>query len=142
MEGNTQSTLICLTTFSLSHELPQYIIWKLAPLSRGTDAFQQILTNYLLHSFPPFCLVLQVLRKVDQNQTKSMLLDTPTWQSLDWHQTLIEMSVASPLLLLRNSLKKPTREDLPSSCLQNFAPSGMKNIWEKRIKKRVSKTAT
>lgn len=71
-----------------------------------------------------------------------MLLDTPTWQSLDWHQTLIEMSVASPLLLLRNSLKKPTREDLPSSCLQNFAPSGMKNIWEKRIKKRVSKTAT
>ena len=52
----------------LSHQLPQ----------SGTDALQQIWGNQSIYAFPPFCRILQPLKKVSYNQTKKTLLVTPT----------------------------------------------------------------
>ena len=68
----------------LSHQLPQYFAWKPDSISQGTNGLQQIWGNQFLYASPPFCLVLQVLKKLSYNQTENMLLVTPTWQSQIW----------------------------------------------------------
>ena len=65
----------------LSHQLPQYFTRKPDPFSQGTDALQQIWGNQFLYEFPPFRLILQVLKKMSYDQTEKLLLVTPTWQS-------------------------------------------------------------
>ena len=87
----------------LSHQLPQNFAWKPDHFSQGTDALQQIWGNQFLYAFPPFCVILQVLKKVSYDQTEKLLLVTPTWQSQIWYPLLLEMSIVRPLLLPRNT---------------------------------------
>ena len=39
----------------ISHQLLQYMFWKLDPLSRGQDAFQINWSRTFTYAFPPFC---------------------------------------------------------------------------------------
>ena len=98
-----EMTKIDLFASRLSHQLPQYFLWKPDPFSQGTDALQDIWRNQFLYAFPPFCLILQVLKKVSYDQTEKMLLVTLTWQSQIWCTLLLEMSIVRPLLLPRNT---------------------------------------
>ena len=86
----------------MSHQLAQYFAWKPNPFSQRTDGLQQIRGNQFLYAFPPFCLILQVLKKVSYDQTKKMLLVPPTWQSQIWYPLLLEMPIVRPLLLPSN----------------------------------------
>ena len=87
----------------LSHQLPQYFAWKPDPFSQETDALQQIWGSQFLYAFPPFCLILQVLKKVSYHQAEKLLLVTPTWQSQIWYPLPLEMSIVHPLLLPRDT---------------------------------------
>ena len=79
-----------------------------------TDALQQIWGNQFPYAFPPFCFILQALKKVSYDKTEKMLLVTPTWQSQIWYPLLLEMSIVRPLLYWRNtSLKNPPGEVRP-----------------------------
>ena len=86
----------------LSLKLPQYFAWISDPFSQGTDAIQKIWGNKFLYAFPPFCLILKVLKKVNYDQTEKLLLIKPTWQS-QIYRFLLEMSIVCPLLLSRNT---------------------------------------
>ena len=48
----------------LTHQLPNYFSWKTDPFLLGTDALQQDWKNKSLYSFPPFCLIGRVLKKL------------------------------------------------------------------------------
>ena len=98
-----EMTKIDLFASRLSHQLLQYFLWKPDPFSQGTDALQDIWRNQFLYAFPPFCLILQVLKKVSYDQTEKVLLVTLTWQSQIWCTLLLEMSIVRPLLLPRNT---------------------------------------
>ena len=87
----------------LSHQLLQYFSWKPDPFSQGTDVLHQIWGNQFLYAFSPFCLILQVLKKVSYDQTEKMLLITPTWESQIWYPLLQELSIVRLLLLPRNT---------------------------------------
>ena len=39
----------------VSHQLPQYISWKIVPFSPGKDTFQISWAHKFVYSFPPFC---------------------------------------------------------------------------------------
>ena len=123
----------------MSHQFAQYFAWKPNPFSQRTDGLQQIRGNQFLYAFPPFCLILQVLKKVSYDQTKKMLLVPPTWQSQIWYPLLLEMPIVRPLLLPSN--KKPTGGSSSSNCKQNITTSGVDHIREILLKKGVSKTA-
>ena len=56
----------------LFYQPPLYFAWEPDPLSQGIDTLQQIWDSQFLYAFPPFCLILQILKK---------LLVIPTWQS-------------------------------------------------------------
>ena len=70
-----------LFTSRLSPQLTQYFAWKLEPSNQGTDALKQNWSNQFLYTFPPFCFILQTLKKVSHDQTKKMFLIIPAWQS-------------------------------------------------------------
>ena len=70
-----------LFTSRLSLQLPQYFAWKPDPSNQGTDALKQNWSNQFLYTFPPFCLILQTLKKVSHDQTEKMFLVIPAWQS-------------------------------------------------------------
>ena len=63
----------------VSHQLPQYISWKIDPFSQGRDAFLQISwAHSFAYAFPPFALIGRLLQKVNQDQCL-MFIITPAW---------------------------------------------------------------
>ena len=54
--------------------LQAYISWRTDHLSQGTNAFQQSWKNLKAHAFPPFSLVGRVLKKVQKEQARLLLL--------------------------------------------------------------------
>ena len=65
-EGNSQSSFVCIK--AISSTTPVFC-WKPDPCSQGTDALRQIWWNHFLYAFPPFYLILQVLKKVSYDPT-------------------------------------------------------------------------
>ena len=82
----------------LCHQLPRYISWRPDPQSIATDALHQDWKNQFCYAFPPFSLIGRVLRKVQKDQTK-LIIVTPAWQSQSWYPTLLKMAIADPFLL-------------------------------------------
>ena len=91
----------------LNHQLPQYIAWRLDPFSQGTDVMHHDWSQDYLYAFPLFCLISRILQKVRQERTPSMSLTTPTSHTQPWCPSLLQMSVETPVILLRiNSFLK------------------------------------
>lgn len=115
----------------LSHQLPQ----------SGTDALQQIWGNQFIYAFPPFCRILQPLKKVSYNQTK---------KNVACHINLAVSNLVLPssrnayslstATFKEQKLKKLTSENSFSNC-NNITTSGVGHIRERSIKKVISETA-
>jgi hypothetical protein len=87
--------------FAASHnyQLPQY--WSLMndPRTTAIDAFQQNWSRDDLYMFPPWRLIPQVLRKIQQDKTKEVTLITPFWTSQFWFPMLLKMKqVSTPII--------------------------------------------
>ena len=85
----------------LCHELPRYMPWRQDPQSISTDALHQDWKNQFCYAFPPFYLICRLLRKVQKDQIK-LIIVTPAWQSQSWYPTLLKMAIADPFLLLKH----------------------------------------
>ena len=98
----------------LSHQVPEYMSWKLDPYSKGRDAFQFSWSHLQAYAFPPFSLIGRVLKKV-QADNANLIIITPAWQTQSWYPTLLQMSVQHPLLLPSTSdlLLNPNNEYHP-----------------------------
>ena len=92
----------------VSHQLPQYMSWKIDPFTQGKNVFQISWARKFVYAFPPFELVGRVLQKVNQDQSL-MLIKTPTWPGQPWFPGLLKLTVKNPLLLpvLESLLKDP-----------------------------------
>ena len=90
--------LVDLFASHLCHQLPRYMSWRPDPQSIATDALHQDWKNQFCYAFPPFSLIGRVLRKVQKDQTK-LIIVTPAWQSQSWYPTLLKMAIADPFLL-------------------------------------------
>ena len=98
----------------VSHQLPQYISWKIYPFSQDRDAFQISWIHKFVYAFPPFELIGRVLQKVNQDQCL-MLIITPAWLGWPWFPGLLKVSLKIPLLLpaLKDVLKDQTEKLSP-----------------------------
>ena len=90
--------LVDLFASRLCHQHPRYMSWRPDPQSIATDALHQDWKNQFCYAFPPFSLIGRVLRKVQKDQTK-LIIVTPAWQSQSWYPTLLKMAIADPFLL-------------------------------------------
>ena len=82
----------------INHQLTCYISWKPDPGALSVDALSMMWTNELGHAFPPFCLLAQVLRKVEVEKA-DLLTVTLTWTTQVWYPMLLQLAIALPTLL-------------------------------------------
>jgi hypothetical protein len=83
----------------LNRQMTPYVSWKADPEAMATDALQVtwrgVQTQY---AFPPFCLIMKCLAKVQMDQAELVLI-TPVWPAQVWYGTLLQMIVDYPRLL-------------------------------------------
>ena len=60
--------------YRVSHQIPQYMLWKLDPFSKVRDAFHVSWNRICAYAFPPFALVGRVLQKIQQEQAYIILI--------------------------------------------------------------------
>ena len=82
----------------ISHQLPQYVSWKVDSFSSGQDTF---LINWCwtFTYGPPSALLGRVLWNVQQDQHQALrIIITLLWQTQAWFPGLLQMSFKNPLL--------------------------------------------
>ena len=58
----------------LSHQLTQYMSWKINPFSQSRDSFQMSWANTFVHALALFALIRRVLQKVDQDHCIMLII--------------------------------------------------------------------
>ena len=83
----------------LNTQKKQYVSWKPDPGAMAVDAFSIPWANMeALYAFPPFGLIGKCLAKLKKEKV-TMTLVTPTWQTQPWYPVILQMSIATPILL-------------------------------------------
>jgi hypothetical protein len=88
----------------LNHQLPLYVSWIPDPSAIGVDAFTLKWRNRYNYAFPPFSLIPQVLKKMEEAQAE-MLLVSPYWPTQSWFPKLLRLLIHNPVLLLAHQRK-------------------------------------
>ena len=64
----------------LTWQIEPYILSKVNPCCKAVEFLRQKWTHKIPYGFPPFCLKERVVRKVEQDRAKILVI-IPTWQS-------------------------------------------------------------
>ncbi|KAG1186716.1 hypothetical protein G6F70_009599 [Rhizopus microsporus] len=84
-------------------KLKRYWSWKIDPRAERTDAFQQAWPRKGLFLHPPWKLIPQVLKKINQDRVQDCVMVTPTWPTQYWWPMVLKRNKAQPLVF---NLKK------------------------------------
>ena len=84
----------------VNHQVRAFVSWRPEPGAVATDSFNVKWDFQLAYLFPPFCMIKRCLRKIQQDQSHSVLI-TPVWKSSPWYPVILSLSVGQPLLLPR-----------------------------------------
>ena len=82
----------------LNHQLQRYWSWRPDSHAEGVDALTTVWKGMGAYAFPPFRLILWILRKV-QNEGATLLLVAPVWYQQPWYPVLLGMLSERPVLL-------------------------------------------
>ena len=81
-----------------NHQLPRFYIYKPDPEAEAIDALIQPWAGEIGYAFPPFNLVAKCLRKVI-HEAATITLVCPVWPTQPWYAQLLQLVVATPILL-------------------------------------------
>ena len=73
----------------INAQLDKYVSWEPEPDSWRTDAFSFAWTNHFVFCFPPFSLLPRVVRKIERDGAKAIVV-APHWPAQPWHPLLQE----------------------------------------------------
>ena len=95
-----------------NHKLPQYVSPVPDPKALAVDALEMNWSGLHLYSFPPTALCPLVVKKLINSQSCRMLLVAPLWETKEWLQDLLALSIRKPIVLplKENLLKQPHLE--------------------------------
>ena len=81
------------------------------PEASFTDAFTLNWAKLKFYAFPPFAILLQVLKKIEYDEAEGVIV-VPYWPTQVWFPLLHRLLLAEPLRLPRNAdlLTLPFRE--------------------------------
>ena len=77
--------LIELFASRVSHHLSTYVAWRRDSYSVAKNAFSITWNKEFYYTFPRFCLITQVLNKIEKHKTKKLILITLSWQTQLWY---------------------------------------------------------
>lgn len=84
----------------LNFKIKPFMSWKPDPEAEGFNAFSIFWGDRVFYAFPPFAIILKVLRKVHRDEATGILI-APLWQAQPWFPVLLEMLMADVFLLPR-----------------------------------------
>jgi len=104
IEGKFGPLEVDMFAYRLTHQLPHFFNWKPYPAAGATDAFTQDWSQFQGYANPPWCLLLPMLAKIQQEKAKVVLV-VPMWKTQPWHPLLLQLLSGFPLLI-------PVQEDV------------------------------
>jgi len=81
-----------------SEEFPKFISWHPDPKSESVDAFTSNWGSIFFYAFPPFCLIPRVLRKIQNDKARGILV-APIWTAQAWYPLYMSMKVSQLIML-------------------------------------------
>ena len=82
----------------INYKLKPYCSWKPDPGAEVVDAFSISWHHMFVYAFPPFSLIGRVLRKIQYEKTKAILI-IPLWPTQHWFSKVTHMLVDFPVVL-------------------------------------------
>ena len=112
----------------INRRVPRYVSWKPDPDAFTFNAFSLSWSSgELYYAFPPFCLLLRVIRKVLEDKALVLLI-APLWPTRPFFSRMLQLCVDTPRILPKGALFLPQlptlRHPLPSLRLGAFLISG------------------
>ncbi|PJE77496.1 hypothetical protein CI610_03579 [invertebrate metagenome] len=83
----------------LNFKLSRYVSWNHDPGSEAVDAFTVSWAGFSPYLFPPFCLILRVLQKVQHDCVDKAIIVVPNWSTQPWFPILLDLIVETPARL-------------------------------------------
>lgn len=78
-----------------------YVSWGRDPGSMAVDAFTLNWSKYFFYAFPPFSIILRVLRKIRDDGSKGIVV-VPLWPAQAWFPVFNSMLVCKPIIFKPN----------------------------------------
>lgn len=79
----------------------EYVSWHRDPDSIAIDAFTINWSGRYFYAFPPFCLVLQTLQKIQEDKAEGVVV-VPMWPSQPWYPLFIRLMTSEQIFLKPN----------------------------------------
>jgi hypothetical protein len=75
-----------------------YVAWRPDPGAKFTDAFCVNWEPYFFYGFPPFSLIAQCLKKIEEDKATGVLI-VPYWTTQAWFTILMNLLIDNPVVL-------------------------------------------
>lgn len=105
---------IDLFATNINRKCVKFISWYKDPESWSVDAFTVSWTQFYFYAFPPFSLILRVLKKIMEDKAEGIVI-VPNWPTQAWFPLFLSLLVEKPFYLgpELNLLKSPFRKNHP-----------------------------
>ena len=90
----------------------RYFSWKIDPGSEVIDAFTVSWEEMYFYAFPPFSIILKILRKIKRDLAQGIVV-VPSWPAQPWLPPFRHM-------LRKDSIKLKPNKDLLISCNSQY----------------------
>lgn len=106
---------IDLFATSINTKCQNFISWFPDPLAYAVDAFSLNWSDFYFYAFPPFILILRVLRKIIADKAEGILV-VPWWPAQPWFPLFNRLKVGQPIRFEPSTdmLSSPFREVHPA----------------------------
>lgn len=73
-----------------------YVAWHKDPFAFEIDAFTMRWNSWFFYAFPPFPIILKVLRKIKQEKASGIVV-VPYWPAQPWYPVFLQLLIGKPL---------------------------------------------
>jgi len=106
---------IDLFASSINNKCSRFVSWLPDPLAEAVDAFSLHWGDFYFYAFPPFILILKVLRKIISDEAEGVVV-VPWWPAQPWFPLFNRIRVSRPICFKPNinMLSSPFRQFHPA----------------------------
>ena len=95
----------------MNKQVNRYYSWKPDPGAAAVDAMSESWSRESFYAFPPFNMVTEVLRKIEQDEASGVIV-VPYWTAQSWFPKLTDMCIDAPCIFSsdNNAIRHPWRK--------------------------------
>ena len=86
----------------INYQIKPYISYSPDPEIIPINAFHHSWQGYQFYAFPTFCLISQVLQKIQKEKSEELVI-IPKWPTKSWWPVAMRMLMQSPIILPRTT---------------------------------------